>query len=104
MQEQFATATLLWSVLAGQGRQESAGSVRERYVPAGQAKGGNIQVLRTTLIEALVSRSRLISHGHLGAEGTCPSLFSEQAVNITNTYTFILNLSPHFLHASSLSD
>jgi len=50
----FATSVLI--VLSGHDRQESAGS--ERYIPAGQAKGGNIQVLRITLIEALVPRSR----------------------------------------------
>jgi len=35
IQGQIATATPLWSVLAGHGRQESAGSEHEQYVPAG---------------------------------------------------------------------
>jgi len=40
-----------------------------------------------------------------GRGGKCPPLFSEKAVNIINTYTFILGAEyfspPHFLHASS---
>jgi len=88
MQEQFATATPLWFVLAGQGRQESAGSVRERYVPAGQAKGGNVQVLRTTLIEALVSRSHDWYH-----MDTLGFLVNRQWTSLIH-YTYILNLSP----------
>jgi len=40
MQWQVATATPLVVVLAGHGRQESAGSGRGRYIPAGQAVKG----------------------------------------------------------------
>ena len=53
VQGHIATATPVVIVLAGHGRQESAGSERERYVPAGQAERGNIQML----IETPVSRS-----------------------------------------------
>ena len=42
MQGHIATVTPVVIVLAGHGRQESAGFECERYVPAGQAERGNI--------------------------------------------------------------
>ena len=50
MQGHIATATPVVIVLAGHGRQESAGFEREWYVPAGQAERGNIQMLIETLV------------------------------------------------------
>ena len=38
-------ATPVLIVLAGHGTQESGGSERERYIPAGQAERGNILML-----------------------------------------------------------
>ena len=48
--------------------------------------------------------------GGIGGAGgaSAPPLLSEKAVNIINTYTFILGAKyispPHFLHASSTPD